>query len=432
MSLVRNLMQSGQDMVDVSDIEKSFGEVHEGFFDDTFAQMLTAIYEVDEAYLTADIIGTCRVVTEGGDPTAIMESMISSGINKLIEIWKKALAKVKAFFAKVIQFVKSMVLTGKKFVDEFGPKIKERVRSTKNFSVPYKGYKYNIKSGESLVNGYKDHVNKVLTDELKGLDSAGTLTAAQIMAKIGVKSEKDRVSATDLLEKTISEMCSGCTTVTEIQDKIRETYRNGDTATDNHTAVAGDIDGMLDYVASAKGTIEKLNKDKKNQECLCNNLIRKLQSIQKPKDDENKDKYETASTLSQGMTVLLNLYKSIINCDINMVKEISKSYTGILRKALNASDKKITAESTLFEGDDDIDMDMDDDIEIDESAIAGADEPEGDDSDIGVVREGCGKKCATTEGCKKPTEEACGKKSAATEGGCGTDVDPLEEAMMYL
>lgn len=433
MSLVRNLMQSGQDMVDVSDIEKSFGEVHEGFFDDTFAQMLTAIYEVDEAYLTADIIGTCRVVTEGGDPTAIMENMISSGINKLIEIWKKALAKVKAFFAKVTQIVKSMVLTGKKFVDEFGPKIRERVRATKNFSVKYKGYEYNIKSGESLVNDYKNHLNKVLSDDMvKGLDSAGTMSAEQIMKKVGVKSEKDRISASDLLEKTISEMCSGCTTVAELQDKIRETYRSGDTSTGEQTVVAGEIEDMLSYVANAKTTIDRLNKDKKAQESLCNNVIRKLQSIQKPKDGDSNDKYETASTLSQGMTVLLNTYKSVISCDVNMVKEIARTYTGILRKTLNASDKKIAAESALFEGDDDIDMDMDDDIEIDESAITGADEPEGTTDDIGVVKEGCGKKCATTEGCKKPTEEACGKKSAATEGDCGTDTDPLEEAMMYL
>lgn len=413
MSLVRNLMQSsGLGMVDVSDIEKSFGEVHEGFLDDTFAQMMTSIYEVDEAYLTADIIGTCKVVTEGGDPAAIMEGMVSSGIDKLVGIWKKALAKIKAFFAKVIQLVKSMVLNGKKFVDEYGPKIKERARSTKNFSVPYKGYKYNIKAGDSLVDGYKNHINDVLSQSVKGLDSAGTLTAAQIMDKIGVKSEKDRISASELLEKTISEMCSGCTTMAEVQDKIRETYRSGATSTDDHKVGAGDIDAMLDYVANAKGTIEKLNKDKKAQESLCSNVIIKLMSIQKPKDGENGDKYATASTISQGMTILLAAYGIIINCNVSIVKEISRSYTGILRKALNASDKKLAAESTLFEGDDE-DVEIDD-IELDEAAIAGADEPEGDTDDIGIVREGCGKKCVTDEGCGSDDE------------------DPLAEAMMYL
>ena len=54
--------------------------------------------------------------------------------------------------------------------------------------------------------------------------------------------------------------------------------------------------------------------------------------------------------------------------------------------------------------------------DVDEAAIAGADEPEGDTDDIGLVKEGCGKKCATEEGCKSGDD----------------DEDPLAEAMMYL
>ena len=147
-------------------------------------------------------------------------------------------------------------------------------------------------------------------------------------------------------------------------------------------------------------------------ERVCTNVINKLKSIEKPKDGESQDKYETANAISQYLNSLLAVYRAIVGTNVSMVREIARSYTGIMRKFLNASGKKLAAEGVIYEGDEDVDID-DEDIELDEAAIAGADEPEGDAGDIGVVREGCGKKCATEE-------------------GCSSDKDPLEEAMMYL
>ena len=141
MSLVRNLMQSSaQGMIDTSDIESSFGEIHEGFLDDACVELMSSILTVNEAYYTADVIGSCRVVTEGADATVVMENIIKSGIAKLVDLWRRFLAKVRAFFAKAIQLVKSMMLTGKKLVDEFGAKIKARAKSTNNFAMKYNGY----------------------------------------------------------------------------------------------------------------------------------------------------------------------------------------------------------------------------------------------------------------------------------------------------
>ena len=107
-----------------------------------FVEMMEGLVATDRAYYMADIIGSCRVVTEGAEPTTVMENVIKSGIDRLISLWTKLLAQIRAFFEKMVQLVKSMVLSGKKFVDEFGPKIRERVRNTKNFSLKYKGYKY--------------------------------------------------------------------------------------------------------------------------------------------------------------------------------------------------------------------------------------------------------------------------------------------------
>lgn len=415
MSLVRNLLQSSQDMVDTSDLEKSFGVIHEGFLDDAMVSLMEGICEVDRAYYTADIIGSCRVVTEGADPAVVMENVIKSGIDKLINLWKEALAKVKAFFNKMVQFVKSMILTGKKFVDEYGATIRQRVAETKNFSMPYKGYKYDLEGGNSLANTYMDAISRQMDADTGVLSEAATKSAEEIMAKVGNKSEAERVSAEDHLETVIKAATGGnCSSVGEMVDALKEKYHGGDTSTGEHTLTAGEVGDMLDEIGKSKTTLDNLTRARKSMENKCNNVIRKLQSIQKPKDGESEDKYQTASTISKWLNMQLSAYKTIANTQINMSKETITAYTRLMRKVLNRSSKKLTSESTLlFEGTELEDADFDDDFEVDEAAIAGADEPEGDTNDIGIVKEGCGKKCATEE-------------------GCSTDKDPLEEAMMYL
>ena len=73
MSLVHNLIQSStQGMIDTSDIENSFGEIHEGFLDDACVELMAGILAVNEAYYTADIIGSGRVVTHGIDAPVVM------------------------------------------------------------------------------------------------------------------------------------------------------------------------------------------------------------------------------------------------------------------------------------------------------------------------------------------------------------------------
>ena len=106
----------------------------------------------------------------------------------------------------------------------------------------------------------------------------------------------------------------------------------------------------------------------------------------------------------------MNLYKVPCNAKIAAYKEVNRKYNGVLKMFLNFGK---VSEGVLFEGDDEFDPEDMADVELDEAAIAGADEPEGDTNDIGIVKEGCGKKCATEE-------------------GCSSDKDPLEEAMMYL
>lgn len=416
MSLVRNLMQSStQGIIDTSDIENSFGEIHEGFLDDACIELTAGILSVNEAYYTADIIGSCRVITEGANAETVMENIIQSGIGRLVDLWKRFLAKVRAFFNKVIQLAKSMVLTGKKFVDEYGEKIKTRAKSVSKFAMKYNGYAYDTDAGAKLIGTYLD-IFAADMDELVGnIDDAGSKTTADIMKAIGVKSEKDRVSASDHLYEVVRKCDGQATAVSDLTDNIRRTYRGGDTEPGEHTLKSDEIDGMLEFVAKAKGITTNATNQKRQMEGLCNNVIRKLQTVQKDDKDKTDDKYETASTISSWLSTLLAAFRTIMSVGISMVKEAVAGYTRVLRKVLNTSDKKLVGESFYaFEGEDALDVELDDMDDVDEAAIDGADDPEGDTDDIGLVKEGCGKKCATEEGCKSDDE------------------DPLAEAMMYL
>ena len=417
MSLVRNLMQSSaQGMIDTSDIESSFGVIHEGFLDDACVELAMGICKVNEAYMTADIIGSCRVVTEGADANIVMENIIRSGIDKLVDLWRRFLAKVRAFFEKAIQLAKSMVLTGKKFVDAFGSKIKARVASTSNFSMKYNGYAYDVKAGDALVKTYLDVISGDMENVTKGLELAGTETTDQIMARIGVKTKEERVSASDHLDAVVKKCDGQATSVADLKNNLKEKYRSGDTDPGEHTLKSGEVEPMLNHVANAKTIVETLNKQKKHMENLCSNVIRKLQSLQKDTKKETDDKFETASTISSWLSALLAAYRTLISTQVTMTKEAAAGYTRVLRKVLNTSDKKLTSEAFAFEGEDALDVELDDMDDVDEAAIDGADDPEGDTDDIGLVKEGCGKKCATEEGCKSGDD----------------DEDPLAEAMMYL
>ena len=415
MSLVRNLMQSStQGMIDTSDIENSFGVIHEGFLDDACVELTAGILAVNEAYYTADIIGSCRVVTEGADATVVMENIIKSGITKLVDLWRRFLAKIRAFFEKAIQLAKSMVLTGKKFVDAFGAKIRSRVNSISNFAMKYNGYAYDVAAGAKLAEDYRKVIDADMNEVVKGLDAAGTDTTENIMSRIGVKDAKERVSGSEHLDAVIRKCDAQAASISDLRDNVKAKYRGGENDPDEHTLKAGEVGAMLDYVAKFKTTVDDLTRQKKHMEDLCSNVIRKLQNLQKDTKKETDDKYETASAISSWLSSLLTAYRTISSVDIAMTKEAAAGYTRVLRKVLNASDKKLTESAYAFEGEDALDVELDDMDDVDEAAIDGADDPEGDTDDIGLVKEGCGKKCATEEGCKSDDE------------------DPLAEAMMYL
>ena len=142
MSLVSTLMSGvTESALNLGEFDYSSEASMESYWLDAACESLVSdIYSIDRAYLTADVIGEVKTVTEGADPQVLLEGMIATGIEKIKNAFRKFLAKIKEWAAKVKRFFKIIFLKGKDFVKEFGKEI--RTKSVKGFK--YKGYIYDI------------------------------------------------------------------------------------------------------------------------------------------------------------------------------------------------------------------------------------------------------------------------------------------------
>lgn len=412
MSLVSNLMQSGMNsVIDTSDIQIDQASVHEGFLDEAVVELCQGIYSVNEAYLTADIIGSCKVVTEGADPEVLLESMISSGIEKLKGVWRKFLAAIRAFFDKVVTLFKSLILSNTKFTKEFGSKLIEKAKTAKDFK--YKGYDYAMASGDNAVTNAQSAISKKIDSFIGKIDTAATTNTEDLLKSLSLKGDAANMSPSDISEAVIKSIDSSYSNSGDLRDGIVKAYR-GDADSPSEQTLSGvsAVKAMIKFIEGAGDAISKVKKDRDDFEKKVSAIIKKLDTLGSKKGETKKEQtaYSNASKISSFLTALMNLYKVPCNAKIAAYKEVNRKYNGVLKMFLNFGK---VSEGALFEGDDEFDPEDMADVELDEAAIAGADEPEGDTNDIGIVKEGCGKKCATEE-------------------GCSSDKDPLEEAMMYL
>lgn len=412
MSLVSNLMQSGMNsVIDTSDIQIDQNSVHEGFLDDAIVELCQGIYAVNEAYLTADIIGSCKVVTEGADPEVLLESMISSGIEKLKGVWRKFLAAIRAFFDKVVTLFKSLILSNTKFTKEFGPKLIEKAKTAKDFK--YKGYEYAMTAGDNKVKSAQSAISAKIETMIGKIADAASTNTEDLLGKLNLAKKDSNMTPADIAEAVVKSIDSSCENSSDLKDAIIKAYR-GDADSPSEQTLSGvaGVKAMISFIEKAGDIISSVKKDRDDFEKKVSAIIKKLDVLGGKKGETKKEQtaYSNASKISSFLTALMNLYKVPCNAKIAAYKEVNRKYNGVLKMFLNFGK---VSEGALFEGDDEFDPEDMADVELDEAAIAGADEPEGDTNDIGIVKEGCGKKCATEE-------------------GCSSDKDPLEEAMMYL
>lgn len=419
MSLARALLSGvSESSLDLSGYDYEATASMESYYLDAACEsLLQDIYNVDKAFMVADVVGEVQVLREGADPSALLEGMIGDAFTKIKEGFKKFLAKIKAWFAKVKKFFQVLFMNGKELAKKYGDEINKK--STKGFK--YKGFNYTIKTGNDLVeavsSGVADEINKLLGDmtpeavlsldsnaqdaRLKGISKTETAAdgkAISVSIKSNVKGLTGDTSSTDYQDKLVKEIAK-VSDYSDLSETIGEKYRNGDTEKILiEDFEANDPSEMIDFLKSFDKAIKDANNEEKAFEKDVNNVVKALDKISS-KTDKNEQtgvttSYKLASKISKFISAALAVRKTACDKKVAIYKEINSSWTSVLKSFVL---KKEVKESAFFE-------DFDGMISLTEAADVEPDVPDQDETGEGDS--------ATKEGYRESYESASLLESA--------------------
>ena len=338
--------------------------------------LIRDIYDVDKAYMTADVMGEVKVLQEGADPQVLLEGIAGGAFEKLKNTFRKFWAKIKEFFAKVKKMFKAMFLSGKKFTDEFGKELKEKARNKKNYqNFKYTGYKYTLTDGDNAGNSIFSAVEKEIDETIQYAsnvsheikDNAGNVTGHEL-TKTSYKDSFDSDSvrrmaargnqtvgadgkvtsgAAQELTKSVEDMETdffkqggtallGASDSGELQENLEEKYRDGDSEPSEIMEFeAISVDGMIKHIETFEKAISKANKDEKSFESNINKIIKKLEALKDESTKNNPDiAYKNASKMSQHLSTLLTIGKIPSTVFVAAYKASAEEYERVLKAFL--------------------------------------------------------------------------------------------------
>lgn len=385
------------------------------YLDAACESLLQDIFNVDKAFMVADVVGEVQVLKEGADPEVLLEGIIGDAFNKLKEGFKKFLAKIKAWFDQVKKFFKVLFMNGKELVDKYGDEIRKKAASIKGFK--YKGFKYDIDKGNTLV----EDISTGVSDEINGLISGSYKVTMDTFKKVKEKSKEQYMKDISKEGKTITSTVgdiTGDTSTTDYQDKlckkvakvtsdyadlgnvIAEKYRNGDTTKKEITDFEANKDTeMTAFIKNFNKAIDDANNKEKAFEDDVKAVVAMLDKVAGTTGEDRNKKpisYPLASTVSRFVSAALAVRKTACDKKVALYKEIYNSWTAVLKSLVL---KKEVKESAFYE-------DFDNVISLTEAGEAEVEAPEQDDEMAG---EG---DSATKEGYKKSCESASLLESA--------------------
>lgn len=402
MGLVTSLLQGAQaaNEPDTSAIKANMYCNDDAFLESANADLIADICAINEAYLTADIIGSVKVVTEGADPVALLEAMNSAIGAKLHDAWQGFLAAVQKFFDKVITFFKSIMNAGESFAKKLGPAAHDKIKALGTYKC--RAWKYDPAGGDKAYNEATSIVDKKVSEYFKDFSDIATISNTNI-DKLNIDDDKigESTDVSNVITGVIHSIDGNSSSTGDIKKYIMTKYHGGATEKAEQTFDDGDVTQMLAIVQNAKTAIAQAKQDKSAMEGQIKKIMSKCKGIGSNIEDKKaKAKAGSIATkLSQILSYLLGIYRAAAEARIAFHKESNRHCIGILRKLINFArvkkeDKAVGESIALFE-DEDVDPDDigdidEDDVELDEAALDGADDPEGDTGDIGFVKESFG------------------------------------------
>lgn len=371
------------------------------FLDSAFATLFTDIMEAEKSYMVADIVASATIIREQSmgnsvDIVAVTEGVNGGVIAKIKGAFQKLWAKIKAFYEKVKNWFKAMFYDAGKFVKEFGPTLKKKAGQVKGFE--YEGFKYTYDTGSKAVEDVIKNVQAELGKTYNALDIVANGKGAsidEIKAALGnnlnhTKEEVDKMPSTsDVIDEYMTKTLK-YDDISDMKSNLTEKFHDGDTVAGKiRDFEANSVDSMVDWITKYDKLNSDLNRELKGYETNINKVISKLDKIKDTKEEKDDagnvttaagNEAQNASRISSITSSLLNVMKAACETRIDVAKEMTSKYHGILKRFLSFKGTKesyvpwdpesyATLESSLiFEGKDEDDDDDDTSKDTDDVA----------------------------------------------------------------
>lgn len=331
------------------------------FFASACSSLYVDIMESDNKFMSEDITSSAICVKgmlEGADRTEygpVLEGLFKNAIDRIISAFSKFKAKIIEYYHKVIDWFKAMFSGSKKFVTEYGKTLQTKASKVKGFE--YNGYPYNVSSGDSTVTSACNEIDRKIKDTLGSYDVIkGTKTKKELYDHLKANhiisnkfDESSKPSASEVVEDFLSSNFSAVKVVdiSDLTTELIEVYRGGSSKEIIKDFSSTPVGTMCDFLKTSDDKIKKFESQMKKFESSVNNAVSKLNSF-KAEDDsiESQNLISNANYVSSLLTQYLNLYRVPCSVQIQMYKEISKSWLGTLKGFYRYNGKKGVNEST--------------------------------------------------------------------------------------
>lgn len=328
--------------------------VAESWTDTALESLVNDIYDVDKAYHTADIIAEVKVIREGADPTALLEGIVNSGIEKIKVAFKNFWAKLKAWFSAVKRQFKLIFTKGKDFVKEFKQELDKK--PVKGFT--YVGREFDLVAGDAegdkIFDAVEAQVNKLTNWKGEEKQTAGDVDKDRFVAFLKdagmpVDAKDVDMTSSDIQDKFIkaNKFAKGASDISELNEKLVAIYHKGNDA--DETSTIDDFqnvskDDMMAHIEGLDKAIKAIEKSEKQFDSMMGKIIKAYDSISKKDLDNNDAAYKQAQYASRAITALLAVGKVPSTVKQAMYKQAASQYERVLKSFLRWKPAKESVE----------------------------------------------------------------------------------------
>lgn len=319
---------------------------YEGFVEPTSNGLMDLLqesahdaYQLEAALYVANVVHEQATMESAQQAELVFESVVSDTIAKLKKIFMDMWARVKSWFAAVLQRIKMLFQSGEKFISAN----KKALEAKNVLGFKYKGYEITFDKGVAKSNTISDDIEKRIR-EFEGMLSADAIPAGKV-----------EESLADYKERILSEI--GFDNVAEMKKAIVIAFHNDEEDTDEIEDFGKNSkQELMDLVKNANKTINAVNKEKARLDKQFNAIIKKLDGVGKEiansKDGSDAERGAKVMNVNRGTKViqyLMTLMTAAAAASVEGVQFTAKHAESVLKKYLTYKPTKESAVDEEFD-----------------------------------------------------------------------------------